>query len=98
MNTGTKRDIRPKVRVVFKKDKESGEIVAVFPYAAGGALMVPCYSHSGQHSACSTGYLQGKVTAATETEYAPLLRELQETAYRDCRIIIKKHLPPFNKL
>lgn len=87
----------PCVRVVFKKDRKTGEIVAVLPEGKGGSLMVSCYTHEGQHSACSVGYLQTEVVSADESEYRPLLEEMR-SLYGETKLIIGKRLPDYRRL
>lgn len=88
---------RNKVAVVFKKDRKSGEVVAVLPGSDGGSLMVPCYTHDGQHSACSVGYLLADVVSARPDEYAELLSEM-ETIYGKEGLRVMKRLPDYKKL
>ena len=85
------------VTVVFKKDRKSGEVVAVLPGSDGGSLMVPCYTHDGQHSACSIGYLLADVVSARPDEYTDLFSEM-ESIYGKGVLQIKKRLPDYNKL
>lgn len=87
----------PCVRVVFKKDKKTGEIVAVLPEGKGGSLMVSCYTHEGQHSACSVGYLLTEVVSANESEYRPLLEEMR-SLYRETTLLVGKRLPDYRRL
>lgn len=87
----------PCVRVVFKKDRKTGEIVAVLPEGKGGSLMVSCYTHEGQHSVCSVGYLLSEVVSASEPEYRPLLEEMQ-SLYGETRLLVRKRLPDYRRL
>lgn len=84
------------IDVVFKKDKRDGEIVAILPNIPHG-LMIPMYSHFGQHSTCDYGWLLVHVTSATENEYKPLLKELM-SVYRNCKLRILKRLPSYKKI
>lgn len=65
------------------------DVLAVFPderrrdYMPGGGkpdVLVTCYSHVGQHSACSAEYLKG-LRRATPGEYARLAKELASIGY-----------------
>ena len=63
--------------VIFRKDRESGDIVAVFPsepHDSAGRYWT-CYMHVGQHSSCSLEWYR-TTRPATEAESADLLREL----------------------
>lgn len=75
---------RPKVvgntlPVLFRAEKSGafkGEVTAVFPtQAATYENHMTCYTHLGQHTACSYDWLRG-TRPATEEEYQPLLEEL----------------------
>ena len=88
---------KPTVKVCFKKDRKSGEIVASLPEKRGGSLMVSCYTHNEQHSMCSKGYITSELRNAEEKEYAQLLNEMK-SIYKDCNLSVLKRLPPFNKL
>ena len=69
------------MEIIFKKDKETNEVVAFMPYdfqTWQGEFT--CYAHVGQHSnTCYNYYLSCK--PATEEEYKPLLEELQQIGY-----------------
>ena len=65
--------------VIFRKDKEDGEILAVFPDQPGTPApdSMLCYAHVGQHSHCTEGYVWKRTRPASEEEAADLLRELR---------------------
>ena len=71
------------VKVVFRKYKSDGDILAVFPHEYhnerlyGRSLLV-CYEHIGQHGSVAAGYIQPHTVPAKPKEYAALLAELQE--------------------
>lgn len=68
------------IKVIFRKDKKTGEVMAVFPSMAGDCfyfITCLCYSHVGQHSKTSFNYYYESTTPASETEYRDLLNELQ---------------------
>lgn len=80
------RCIEPEVTpVLFRVDNEGGHktVTAVFPCDPDGrdGLMMSCYSHIGQHSACSFGWLH-MTRRATPAEYADLKAELEASPYR----------------
>lgn len=80
-----------KLPVVFRKYRQAdrkGEVVAVFPTLVEQHNMRTCYSHVGQHSACSRAWLLS-TSPATPEEYAPLLRELQKV-YSDVTLVVRK--------
>ena len=70
--------------VMFRMGKRRGEseVTAVFPTLPGDTrgLMMVCYAHVGQHSACSTEWL-ATTRQATVAEYADLKRELESAPY-----------------
>ena len=72
--------------VIFFKENE-GEVFAYFPnITADNRGNKTCYSHIGQHSACSKEYLIGRELATTE-EYTPLLEELRQQGYTQLDIL-----------
>lgn len=85
------------VKVCFKKDRKTGEIIAILPEKRGGSLMVSCYTHEGQHSMCSKGYITTALRAAGEKDYAPLLKEIR-SIYKEYKIKILKKLPALSRL
>lgn len=73
--------------VIFRKDRSTGEVTAVFPTLPEIAYTVRCYAHIGQHGSCNRAwYICTK--PATPDEYAPLLRELVQIGYDD--LVIRK--------
>jgi hypothetical protein len=69
-------------KVIFKKHRDTGEIVAFFPAIAhdvNGQYMV-CYAHIGQHSSSCMGYFR-ECIPATQEEYASLKAELESLGY-----------------
>lgn len=83
-------------RVFFVKEmnpyteEEEEEVLAVFPDIVETTEgFVRCYAHMGQHSYCDLDYVK-TLEAATEEEYASLLRELEQVAGYDNLIIVNK--------
>lgn len=80
-------------RVVFRKFKDDGQIIALFPDTLyrdhRGDWMLDSYMHVGQHDSAS--YSITEVTAlATESEYASLLAELEgPVQYENLRVVSK---------
>ena len=72
------------VEVMFRKDKESGEIVAFFPndqeYPAGE---YQSYMHIGQHGACTLEYINEDTDPilSNSAEKDSLLDELRNIGY-----------------
>ncbi len=69
-------DMATIVRFVKEKD---GDITAVFPQLKYnkhlyGNKMLTCYVHMGQHSSCSTDWIEEKTKPATKKEYSDLKR------------------------
>jgi hypothetical protein len=75
-----------KTRVIFRKFREKGEVIALFPdeQADNNTLNCLSYMHVGQHSAASFA-LVSETLPATRREYAELKRELQGIGY-DLRV------------
>lgn len=76
--------------VLFRKDKNTKEIVAFIPESAVRYGSILCYTHIGQHSEASLQYYCDTIKA-TEEEYRPLLEELQ-SIYSDEALNVKKRL------
>lgn len=63
-------------KVIFRKDKEDGDVIAVFPEDKQDNNMIGCYAHIGQHSTMSLDYYKETVPATPE-EYKDLKAELE---------------------
>lgn len=70
-----------KTKIIFRKDKEDGDIIAVFAEDIQSNNMIGCYAHMGQHSTMSLDYYNKGTTPATPEEYADLKRELESIGY-----------------
>lgn len=70
-------------RVVFRKFRDNGSIIALFPQIPWDVWGNQCasYMHVGQHSGADP-HLSGATVPAKPAEYAPLLRELKKIGYR----------------
>lgn len=77
LHNGGKNAPPPEMPVIFRKARD-GEIFAVFPTQAASQRPSDMmgYAHMGQHQAVSSEYVR-ESKPATESEYAPLLRELR---------------------
>lgn len=75
--------------VIFRKFKDTGDIIAIFPYIINDyKYNVGSYMHIGQHGACTIDYAQ-ITKPCSESEYTPLLNELKSIGYDDLKIIKK---------
>lgn len=73
-----------KQRVIFRKWKGNGGVIAFFPDQKDGPY-IGSYEHVGQHSrAC---YPHPQTEPATEREYSALLAELRSIGYDDLRVV-----------
>ena len=83
-------------KVVFRKFKQGGDIIVLFPEQVNKAnLTIGSYMNVGQHSdADCTGVITA-TTPAKESEYAELLAELRSIGYEDIRVM-KQCKPKYN--
>ena len=79
------------VKVIFRKDKRDGEVIAFFPQFKANVGNLCSYVHMGQHGEASLDYYQTMTVPATEDEYKPLFDELTRI-YDDCTLVIKKRV------
>lgn len=65
--------------VLFRKNRRGKhtELTAVFPTLYEGNGLWLCYSHIGQHSACSRSWVINDTVPASRDEAAELLAELK---------------------
>lgn len=79
-------------QVIFRKWRDTGEIIALFPEQDGGGGLCDSYMHIGQHGGANYPYLvagwYGPTVPATPEEYADLLAELESIGYDD--LVIRK--------
>lgn len=75
-------------KVIFRKFKREGDIIALFPELPGDRNPETCnsYMHIGQHGSASVA-LVADTRLAKPDEYADLLAELQRIGYADLRIV-----------
>jgi len=73
--------------VIFRKLKDRGEIIALFPTVPGTRDPWTCesYMHVGQHGRASVELFYDSLPVRG-TEYLPLLAELEQLGYDDLRI------------
>ena len=70
-----------KTRVVFRKFKRGGDIIALFPELSEGGAAVESYQHIGQHSGADYTGVMGVTKPATPTDYQSLKIELEGIGY-----------------
>ncbi len=74
-------------RVIFRKDIETGDIIAVFPelpdvsWGNTRSDLYTCYARIGQHSSCAAEYVLKNTRRASPREYANLMYELTSAPY-----------------
>ncbi|RTL04973.1 hypothetical protein EKK58_09205 [Candidatus Dependentiae bacterium] len=74
-------DARNKTKVIFRKFKQGGDIIAFFPELPGTNSPNTCmnYMHIGQHGHGDANC--GHTIPAKRAEYMPLLKELRSIGY-----------------
>lgn len=75
-------------QVIFRKWRDTGEIIALFPEIKAGHGLCDSYMHTGQHGGAGYNHVIRKTTLATPEEYATLLAELELIGYDD--LLIRK--------
>ncbi len=83
-------DVTP---VVFRKWKDSGDIIALLPEYQNGYNSLPydrdkvmSYMHVGQHSEASYSGVISQTVRAIHPEYDPLYDELKQIGYKGLRV------------
>ena len=66
---------------IFRKFKDEGDIIALFPEHDAGNYKCSCYQQLGQHDACDYQDVVSITTLATPGEYAELKAELERIGY-----------------
>ena len=77
-----------KEEVIFLYHPDNKEVFAYFPKMVHNGKFMTCYSHIGQHSACSPEYAK-ECKEATQDQYRDLLTELTVIGYTDLKILNK---------
>ena len=84
----------PKEPVIFRKDRDDGEVIAFFPETLRDGSCNPghlmSYAHNGQHSEASI-YYYFKCKPCSEEEYADLLTELEGIYTDGLRVMRRMH-------
>lgn len=73
-----------KVRVIFRTDKHTGEVIAWFPELAGTKYYLhdcQTYQHMGQHGSGTFNYYYETTRPSKSEEIKPLLDELTSIGY-----------------
>ncbi len=68
-------------KVVFRKLKETNEIIALFPELIEKNYYVLSYMHVGQHGSADYNHIVNISKLATENEYKDLFNELTNIGY-----------------
>ena len=68
-------------KVVFRKFKQGGDTLALFPEIEHNYFLCSSYQHIGQHGGADYQGCIAISTPATPEEYAPLQSELQSIGY-----------------
>lgn len=68
--------------VVFRKFKQGGDIIALFPYYNEIDFCVLSYQHLGQHGAANYSHCIDKSVIAKPEEYKDLMKELESIGYK----------------
>ena len=69
-----------KMKVIFRKDKKTGEVMAFFPETYKDGI-ITCYAHNGQHSTAELTFYWTTIKAKP-LEYKELEKELMELGYQ----------------
>ena len=74
---------RQKTDVIFRKWKDDGQIIAIFPHEEWNLEGTECasYMHIGQHSGCEYKFVLMQTVPATSEEYKELYDELTGRGY-----------------
>lgn len=72
-----------KTKVIFRKFKDNGDVIAIFPEELGDSSIYTCssYVRVGQHSACDPVGLIPVTKLAKKSEYKDLACELTNLGY-----------------
>lgn len=82
----------PETVVVFRKWRDTGEVIALFPQIDGGRGLCSSFEHVGQHGGADYDGVISRTDPATEDEYADLKKELESEPY-NYKLIVRKRRP-----
>ena len=68
--------------VVFRKWRDSGDVIALLPSIEANYGRMMMYEHVGQHGEGDSQVVMSKTVAAKPSEYADLMRELGQVGYK----------------
>ena len=68
-----------KMKVIFRKDRKDGTIIAFYPECSANYGNIACYQHIGQHGEASLEYYYSTVKA-TANEYKEIYNEVKNQA------------------
>lgn len=68
-----------KLKVIFRKDRKNGTIIAFYPECSANYGNIVCYQHIRQHGEASLAYYYSTVKASPD-EYEELYNEVKEQA------------------
>lgn len=68
-----------KLKVIFRKDRKDGTIIAFYPECSANYGNIVCYQHIGQHGEASLEYYYSTVKASPD-EYRELYNEVKDQA------------------
>ena len=71
-----------KTIVVFRKWRDTGSVLALFPFELHNGRLCMSYEHIGQHGAADYGHCIDATVSAMPKEYAALKRELEGLGYK----------------
>jgi hypothetical protein len=76
--------MKNQTKVVFRKWKKEGTIIAIFPeeISDNAGYLCSSYEHVGQHGGCDPQLVMGMTAPATEKEYSELFQELTAIGYK----------------
>ena len=78
------------IKVIFRKDKETKEIIGFLPQLDARWGKILSYVRMGQHFEADTEYYQTQTIRAEEKEYKSLFNEMQ--AIYDGELVLRKRL------
>lgn len=68
-----------KLKVIFRKDRKDGTIIAFYPECSANYGNIVCYQHIGQHGEASLEYYYSTIKASPD-EYEELYNEVKDQA------------------
>lgn len=75
------------IKIIFRKFKNDGSIIAIFPQHVENNYKISCYMHVGQHFSIDYEEIKKESTPATEEEYKILKDELHNIGYVNIKVL-----------